>query len=44
MMTPHEYERLNILSEKACNKTASVDELKEFNDLLDRLNDYVELS
>lgn len=41
-MTPDEYERIDILSEKAINHTASVDDLKEFNELLDDWNDCVE--
>jgi len=42
MMTPDEHERIKILSEKAINHTASVDDLKEFNELLDDWSDCVE--
>ena len=43
MMTPNEHKRLNILCEKAFNRTASITELKEFNALLDHWNNCVEL-
>jgi len=41
-MTPDQYERINTLSEKAINHTASLDDLKEFNELLDDWNDFEE--
>lgn len=43
MMTANEYERLNTLSEKAFNRTASINELREFNALLDQWNNCLEL-
>jgi len=44
MMTNDEFTRLNSLSEKAINKTASRNELKEFNELLDNWNQCVEFN
>jgi hypothetical protein len=44
MMTTDDFSRLNSLSEKAMNETASRNELKEFNELLDEWNDCVEFN
>ena len=44
IMTNEEFERMNILSEKAMNETASRNELKEFNELLDDWNTSVEFN
>ena len=43
-MTAYEFTRLNSLSEKAMNETASKNELKEFNELLDDWNECVEFN
>ncbi|NQZ22469.1 MAG: hypothetical protein HRT53_10465 [Colwellia sp.] len=43
-MTTDEFARLNALSEKALNETASRNELREFNDLLDDWNNCVEFN
>jgi len=37
-MTSNEFERLNTLSEKALNETASRNEMTEFNELLNNWN------
>jgi hypothetical protein len=39
IMTSNEFDRLNSLSEKALTETASHNELKEFNELLEGWND-----
>ena len=44
IMTTDEFARLNNLSEKAMNETASRNELKEFNELLDDWNECVEFN
>jgi len=44
IMTTDESTRLNSLSEKAMNETASRNELKEFNELLDGWNECVEFN
>jgi len=43
-MTTDEFARLNCLSEKALTETASRNELKEFNELLDDWNNCVEFN
>jgi hypothetical protein len=43
-MTSDEFDRLNTLSEKALTETASRNELKEFNELLDDWNESVEFN
>jgi hypothetical protein len=43
-MTSDEFDRLNSLSEKALNETASRNELKEFNELLEDWNTSVEFN
>ena len=43
-MNMDEFERLNTLSEKAMNETASRNELKEFNELLAEWNASVEFN
>jgi len=43
-MTTDEFARLNSLSEKAMNETASRHELKEFNELLNDWNNCVEFN
>jgi len=43
-MTTDEFDRLNTLSEKAMTETASRNELKEFNKLLDDWNTSVEFN
>jgi len=44
MMTTDDFSRLNSLYEKAMNETASRNELKEFNELLDEWNECVEFN
>jgi len=44
MMTKSDFERLNSLSEKALNETASRSELKEFYGLFERWNTSVEFN
>lgn len=43
-MKADDFERLNILSEKAINDNATLVEMKEFTDLLDEWNSSVELN
>jgi len=43
-MTTDEFARLNNLSEKAMNETASRNELKEFNELLEDWNTSIEFN
>jgi hypothetical protein len=43
-MTSDEFDRLNTLSEKALTETASRNELKEFNELLEDWNTSVEFN
>ncbi|MFT5757012.1 MAG: hypothetical protein ACI9LM_001737 [Alteromonadaceae bacterium] len=43
-MTKDEFDRLNFLSEKSLNETATEPELKEFSQLLDAWNNSVELN
>jgi len=43
-MDTKSFERLNSLSEKAVDRTASKEELKEFNHLLDEWNISVQLN
>ena len=43
-MTTDDFTRLNSLSEKAMNETASRNDLKEFNELLSEWNDCVEFN
>jgi len=43
-MNSSEFERLNFLSEKALNETATDPELKEFSQLLNHWNSAVELN
>jgi len=43
-MTSDEFDRLNSLSEKAMRDTASRNELKEFNELLNDWNKSVEFN
>ncbi len=43
MMTTNELERLNTLVDKAFNDDVTVNELKEFNQLLTLLNEPTEL-
>ncbi|NQZ82902.1 MAG: hypothetical protein HRT52_17975 [Colwellia sp.] len=43
-MNTDEFERLNFLSEKALNETATDPELKEFSHLLNSWNSSVELN
>jgi len=44
IMTTDEFDRLNNLSEKALTETASRNELKEFNELLEDWNSCVEFN
>jgi hypothetical protein len=44
IMTADEFDRLNSLSEKAFTETASRNELKEFNELLEDWNTSVEFN
>jgi len=37
-MTKHQFDRLNALSEKIAQLTATLNEMREFNTLLDFLN------
>jgi len=43
-MTTDKFDRLNLLSEKALNETASRNELKEFNALLGDWNSCIEFN
>ena len=43
-MNSYEFERLNFLSEKALNETATPHEITEFNTLLNEWNSSVELN
>jgi len=43
-MTDKEFERLNVLADKAINEAVTVDELKEFNQLLTVWNEDVDLN
>jgi hypothetical protein len=44
IMTSNEFDRLNSLSEKALTETASRNELKEFNELLEDWNTSIEFN